>query len=204
VSDEQEVAALQAALRAVNAAIYGYGVAGAQLPAAHLPTAQQDWTRLQETRDTLESLLTSRGARPEAAAAAYRLPFPVHTVHAALSLAGYLEEQLAGAYLGLVALPDPQLRAWGARQAQGCAIRAAGWLGRTSAFPGLSAPGSAAVPPPAGTSTSSAARTPSESRSPSGSPSASGSLSSRSPSPSGSPSSGSPSPSGTASPSPGH
>ncbi|MFI5064019.1 MAG: ferritin-like domain-containing protein [Streptosporangiales bacterium] len=198
MSDEQEVAALQAALRAVNAAIYGYGVAGAQLPAAQLPAAQQDWTRLQETRDTLESLLTSQGAQPDAAAAAYRLPFPVHTVHAALSLAGYLEEQLAGAYLGLVALPDPQLRAWGARQAQGCAIRAAGWLGRTSAFPGLSTPGSAAVPSPAGTSTSSAARTPSESRSPSGSQSPSGS-------PSGSPSpSGTSSPSAARSPSPGH
>ncbi len=161
MSDEQVVAALQAALRAVDAAIYGYGVAGAQLPGAHQAAAQQDWTGLQETRDTLASLLTSRGAQPDPAAAAYRLPFPVHTEHAALSLAGYLEEQLTRAYLGLVALPDPQLRAWGARQAQGCAIRAAGWLGRTSAFPGLSTPGGAARPSPAGTPSPSAARSPS-------------------------------------------
>ena len=106
MSGEQAVPALQELLRALDAAIYGYGVAGAQLPAAHRAAAQ-DWTGLQETRDTLESLLTSRGAQPDAAAAAYRLPFPVHNGHAAVSLAGYLEEQLAGAYLGLVALPDP-------------------------------------------------------------------------------------------------
>ena len=179
MSDEQAVAALQAALRAVNAAIYGYGVAGAQFPAAQRPAAQQDWTGLQETRDSLESMLTSRGAQPDAAAAAYQLPFPVHNVPAALSLAGYLEEQLAGAYLGLVALPDPQLRAWGARQAQGCAVRAAGWLGRTSAFPGLATPGGPARPSPSGRSISSAAQSPSGTPSPSAarSPSPAGTLS---------------------------
>ncbi len=191
MSGEQAVPALQELLRALDAAIYGYGVAGAQLPAAHRAAAQQDWTGLQETRDTLESLLTSRGAQPDAAAAAYRLPFPVHNGHAAVSLAGYLEEQLAGAYLGLVALPDPQLRAWAARQAQGCAVRSAGWLGRTSAFPGLSAPGIAAGPSPSGTPSSPAARSPSAGTS--SSPAA------RSPSPPGTPSR-----SAAGSPSPGH
>lgn len=176
MSDRQTVAALQAALRAVNAAIYGYGVAGAQLPGARQAAAQQNWTGLQETRDTLASLLTSRGAQPDAAAAAYRLPFPVHTEHAALSLAGYLEEHLVRAYLGLVALPDPRLRSWGARQAQGCAVRAAGWLGRTSAFPGLSTPGGASGPSPArtpsptGTPSSSATGPPSPSTAGSASP----------------------------------
>jgi Domain of unknown function (DUF4439) len=143
VSSDPAVAALQAALRAVNAAIYGYGVAGAQLPASQRLTAQQDWTGLQRDRDTLQGLLAHRGAAGQAAAAAYRLPFPVHTAHAAVSLAGYLEEQLSGAYLGLVGLEDAQLRAWGAQQAQGCAVRASAWLGRTLAFPGLTG---AAVP----------------------------------------------------------
>jgi hypothetical protein len=140
VSDRDPTAALQAALQAVDAAIYGYGVAGAQLPAAQRSAAQRDWATLQQDRDTLQSLLASRGHQPAAAAAAYRLPFPVHTTQAALSLAGYLEEQLAGAYLGLVAVQDPQVRAWGAQQVRNCAIRAAGWLGRTSAFPGLVTP----------------------------------------------------------------
>ncbi len=147
MSGRDPAAALQAALQAVDAAIYGYGVAGAHLPATQRSTAERDWVTLQRDRDTLQARLARRGDQPAAAAAAYRLPFPVHTAQAALSLAGYLEEQLASAYLGLVALDDPQLRAWGAQQVQSCAVRAAGWLGRTSAFPGLTA--STASPGPA-------------------------------------------------------
>lgn len=155
MSGDPAVAALQAALRAVNAAIYGYGVAGAQLPASQRTAAQQDWTGLQEDRDALQGLLASRGAVAQAAAAAYRLPFPVRTAHAAVSLAGYLEEQLASAYLGLVGLDDARLRAWGARQAQGCAVRATAWLGRTLAFPGLTGAAlpDVAAPPAAHTGT---------------------------------------------------
>lgn len=131
--------ALQAALAAVDAASYGYGVAGAHLPAAGRAAARRDWAELQVTRDGLVSMLTSRGVPAPAARDAYALPFPVHSPAAAVSLAGYLQNRLAAAYLGLVALDDPGLRAWGARQAQVCAVRATGWLGRTAAFPGLNA-----------------------------------------------------------------
>ncbi|HUY50466.1 MAG TPA: ferritin-like domain-containing protein [Streptosporangiaceae bacterium] len=137
-ADASKRGALQAALAALNAAIYGYGVAGAHLPTTSRETAQQDWVQHQATRDTLETMLTSLGAQPLPAQDAYRLPFPVHSAHAAVSLAGYLENQLAAAYLGLVALDDARLRAWGAQQAQACALRATTWLGRTAAFPGLS------------------------------------------------------------------
>jgi len=41
------VAALQAALAAENAAIFGYGVAGAHLTGAARPAAEQDWNRPQ-------------------------------------------------------------------------------------------------------------------------------------------------------------
>jgi hypothetical protein len=130
-------AALQAVLAAVNAAIYGYGVAGARLGSPARAAAQRNWAELQARRDELASMLAARGAKPAAARAAYQLPFPVHNPHAAASLAGYLEDRLAAAYLGLVALDDPQLRSWGARQAQACAVRATVWTGRTTAFPGL-------------------------------------------------------------------
>ncbi|HEY2130551.1 MAG TPA: ferritin-like domain-containing protein [Streptosporangiaceae bacterium] len=130
--------ALQGVLAAVDAASYGYGVAGAHLPTAGRAAAQRDWADLQVTRDELVSMLASRGAPAPAARDAYQLPFPVHSAPAAVSLAGYLQNRLAAAYLGLVALDDPALRAWGARQAQACAVRATGWLGRTVAFPGLS------------------------------------------------------------------
>ncbi len=141
-------AALQAALAAVNAAIYGYGVAGAQLGTAARDLALRDWTQHEIARDKLEAMLTSLGARPAAAQPAYQLPFPVHSTRAAISLAGYLENRVAGAYLGIVALDDPRLRAWGAAQARACALRATTWLGRTTAFPGLSSASGPARPRP--------------------------------------------------------
>ena len=136
-ADAPASAALQAVLAAVNAAIYGYGVAGAQLGPPARAAAQRNWAKLQARRDDLASMLAARGAQPAAARAAYQLQFPVHNPHAAASLAGYLEDRLAAAYLGLVALDDPQLRSWGAQQAQACAVRATVWTGRTTAFPGL-------------------------------------------------------------------
>jgi Domain of unknown function (DUF4439) len=140
-------AALQSALAAENAAVYGYGVAGAQLGAAARNLALRGWTQHEMARDRLEAMLTSLGVKPVAAQAAYQLPFPVHGTGAAISLTGYLENQVAAAYLGVVALDDPRLRAWGAGQAQACALRATTWLGRTTAFPGLTS-GSAATARP--------------------------------------------------------
>jgi hypothetical protein len=148
-STGQVAAALQSALAAENAAVYGYGVAGAQLGTAARKLALQIWTQHQMARDRLQAMLISLGVKPVAAQAAYRLPFPVHGSGAAISLAGYLENQVAAAYLGVVALEDPRLRAWGARQAQACALRATTWLGRTAAFPGLTTGSAAPARPPA-------------------------------------------------------
>lgn len=131
--------ALQAALAAENAAIYGYGVAGAQLGTAARNLALRDWTQHEVARDQLEAMLRALGVQPAAAQPAYQLPFPVHGARAAISLAGYLENQVAAAYLGIVALENTRLRAWAAAQARTCALRATTWLGRTAAFPGLPA-----------------------------------------------------------------
>ena len=85
-------------------------------------------------------------------AAAYQLPFPVHGAGAAVSLATVLEDRLCAAYLGLVGLANPALRAFGARAARTAALRAAAWRGSTLAFPGLNlpAPVRAAAPAAAG------------------------------------------------------
>ena len=91
----QTAAALQSALAAENAAIYGYGVAGAQLGTAARVQALRDWTQHEVARDQLQAMLTSLGVKPVAAQPAYRLPFPVHGTRAAISLAGYLENQVA-------------------------------------------------------------------------------------------------------------
>jgi hypothetical protein len=134
------VAALQGALAAENAAVYGYGVAGAHLTGARRTAAVRTWVAHENARDALTAMLTARGARPGAAAAVYQLPFAVHDAAAAVALATVLEDRLSAAYLGLVGLADPGLRAFGARGARTAALRATAWRGSTLAFPGLDVP----------------------------------------------------------------
>ena len=134
------VPALQAALAAENAAIFGYGVAGAHLTGNSLAAAEQDWTRHNEARDTLAAMIRQLGATPAATQAFYQLPFRVHDAASAAALAAYLEDGVTRAYLGLVAVSDQQLRRFGALAMQGAAQRAAFWRGSTQAFPGLSTP----------------------------------------------------------------
>src|SRR6478752_4076421 len=121
------VAALQAALAAENAAIFGYGVAGAHLTGSSRAAAEQDWTAHNQARD---------------AQAYYQLPFRVHDAPSAIRLAAYLEDGVTRAYLGLVAVSDQRLRRFGAMAMQDAAQRAASWRGSTLAFPGLSPPDS--------------------------------------------------------------
>jgi hypothetical protein len=132
------VRALQLALAGENAAVFGYGVAGAHLSGASRALAQRDWVAHQVARDALTARLESLGARPAPAAAGYQLPFPVHDARAAVRLVISLEDRLATAYLAVVALPEPGLRALGAQGVRSAALRAAAWRGVTVAFPGLS------------------------------------------------------------------
>ena len=135
---EGTVPALQAALAAENAAIFGYGVAGAHLKGSSLAAAEQDWTRHNEARDTLVAMIRRLGATPTATQAFYQIPFRVHDASSAMALAAYLEDGVTKAYLGLVAVSDQRLRRFGAMAMQDAAQRAASWRGSTQAFPGLS------------------------------------------------------------------
>ena len=132
-------AALQDALAAENAAIFGYGVAGAYLTGRQRATATAYWNEHRSARDALAGLLRARGEQPSAAADVYKLPFGVHTATEAVSLAIFLEDGVTAAYLGLVGAGDAGLRALGARAMQAAAIRAASWRGSTVAFPGMPA-----------------------------------------------------------------
>jgi Domain of unknown function (DUF4439) len=132
-----DVAALQAALAAENAAIFGYGVAGAHLTGSSQAAAEQDWTSHNQARDALAAMIAARGAVPAAAQPYYQLPFRVHDAPSAIRLAAYLEDGVTRAYLGLVAVSDQRLRRFGALAMQDAAQRAASWRGSTLAFPGL-------------------------------------------------------------------
>ena len=134
----QALAALQAALAAEDAAIFGYGVAGAHLSGNRKSAAEQDWTGHNEARDTLTAMISALGAAPAAGQAFYRLPFQVNDAASAAKLAAYLEEGVTRAYLGMVAVSDRRLRTFGALAMQNSAERAAFWRGTTEAFPGLS------------------------------------------------------------------
>jgi hypothetical protein len=131
------VAALQAALAAEQAAIFGYGVVGAHLAGARQRAATTDWIAHQVAADKLAGLIRATGARPHAAAVGYRLPFAVQSAQQARSLAVILEDRVAQAYLAVVALSDDVLRDLGAREVRAAALRAASWRGSTVAFPGL-------------------------------------------------------------------
>ena len=131
------VSALQAALAAEDAAIFGYGVAGAHLSGSRESAAGQDWTAHNEARDTLTAMISALGATPTAGQALYRLPFTVRDAAGAAMLAAYLEEGVTRAYLGVVAVSDQRLRTFGALAMQTSAERAAYWRGSTEAFPGL-------------------------------------------------------------------
>jgi hypothetical protein len=134
-----ELAALQNALAAEQAASYGYGVVGARLPqgSAAQAAASNDWVTHVRARDSLTQEISARGATPTPAAVAYELPFPVNSPAQAKALAAALEDRVAQAYLGLVALTDITVRTLGAQQARAAALRAEAWRGTTEAFPGL-------------------------------------------------------------------
>jgi len=129
--------ALQAALAAEHAAVYGYGVAGAHLSGPQQQEALKAWNAHRARRDQLASILSALGAVPAAAAAAYQLPFPVTSASGAIALAATLEDGVTRAFIGLVAVPDAGLRTFGALAMQDGAVRAARWRDATVAFPGL-------------------------------------------------------------------
>jgi hypothetical protein len=135
------IAALQNALGAEHAASYGYGVVGAHLPqgSAAQIAAGNDWVTHLRARDRLIQLIRARGATPIPAAVAYELPFPVDSPAQARALAATLEDGVTAAYLALVALPEPELRSFGAEDVRAAALRAEAWRGTTQAFPGLPA-----------------------------------------------------------------
>jgi hypothetical protein len=136
-----DLPALQRALAAEQAAVYGYGVAGAFLRGRDRTVALSMLTAHMNERDRLMAMIQTRGARPVTPAAAYRLPFPVKDPAGGRALAAELERGVAGAMWDLVAASDPG----GSTRAQAidwlgtAAVRTAHW-GVTQALPGQPAP----------------------------------------------------------------
>ncbi|SEG61834.1 protein of unknown function [Thermomonospora echinospora] len=137
------VEALQAALAAEHAAVYGYGVVGAGLSGAGQETARLVMNAHRTRRDQLTAHLVQRRARPVAAAAAYRLPVRVTSAKTAAELAAVLEDRALAAHLALAGAEEADLRRYAALAMQEAMSRSVGWRrsagGRAvpPAFPGL-------------------------------------------------------------------
>ena len=133
--------ALQAALAAEHAAVYGYGVVGARGGDRYAHAADHDWNVHKAHRDQLITLIRQRRLDPVGAKAAYVLPFDVNGPKTAARLAAHLEDGVAAAYLQLVAVTDTRLRALGAKLLRDATVRGARWGGSTAAFPGMDSGG---------------------------------------------------------------
>ncbi|MFJ6217368.1 ferritin-like domain-containing protein [Streptomyces sp. NPDC092296] len=131
------LAALQAALAAEHATVYGYGVVGAHLDGSRLTAARAAFATHQAHRDTLQRELTDRHATPVAAAPGYELPFPVTDAASAVKLAALLEQRLTAVHADLVTAATGQLRRTAADALREAAVRAARWHAPDTAFPGL-------------------------------------------------------------------
>lgn len=131
------LAAVQAALAARHAAVYGYGVVGARVDAAREAEARAAYAAHRARRDALAGTVRDLGGAPVTAAPGYALPFPVPDAAAALLLAAHLEDRVAGACADLVRAAEGRLRKEAAVALREAAVRAVRWRGSGVAFPGL-------------------------------------------------------------------
>ena len=131
------VSALQAALAAEYAAVYGYGVVGAHSVGAARTAALRALAWHQAQQGPLTAALTAASATPDAPEPAYALPFRVTGPATAVELAAHLEDGVAAAYADLVASSGGADRLAAAQALAECAVQAARWTGLSVPFPGL-------------------------------------------------------------------
>ncbi|MFI1155202.1 ferritin-like domain-containing protein [Streptomyces sioyaensis] len=141
-----ELTAVQAALAAEHAAVYGYGVVGGRITGDRRKEAQEAYDGHRARRDALRRVVRDLGGTPQAAAAAYELPFPVPDAAAAVRLATELEDRLAAVYADLVRAGGAVRRREAAAALREAAVRAVRWRGSGVAFPGLAERAAAAAP----------------------------------------------------------
>ncbi|MGX1510846.1 ferritin-like domain-containing protein [Streptomyces collinus] len=134
---EGRLDALQAALAAEHAAVYGYGVVGGRIAEERRAEARTAYDAHRARRDALAREVRDLGGAPVAAAAGYALPFSVPDSAAAVRLAAELEDRVAGVYSDLVRAAEGDGRASAAAALREAAVRAVRWRGGSVAFPGL-------------------------------------------------------------------
>ncbi|GAA3765060.1 rubrerythrin [Spinactinospora alkalitolerans] len=130
------IEALQNALRAEHAAVYGYGFVGANSGDAARKRAYEHLDAHRGQRDTLRAELLERDADPAAGERAYELPAEDGPDALAQFAAG-LERTAAQAYLELAAAGDPELRDLAGRSLKSTTVRSLAWGADLMPFPGF-------------------------------------------------------------------
>jgi hypothetical protein len=143
----KRVPAFQAVLAGEHAAVYAYGVVGAQLAGtADEKAARQAYNLHLSRRDHVTAVLVQDGATPVAAEPGYDIGGPVTSHDEARRLAAQVEAGTAGPYADLVGATDAAERDTATAWLVEAAVRSVRWGGEPTAFPGLaerSATGSA-------------------------------------------------------------
>lgn len=129
--------ALQAALAAEHATVYGYGVAGAVLRGGDRNYAVRALDTHIALRDRMITMVMDLHGKPVVAQPAYQLPQPVVDQTSARALAAHLETGGAGSLWDLVAASPPggRLRSLAIGWLSEAAVRAVHW-GAQQALPG--------------------------------------------------------------------
>jgi hypothetical protein len=124
----EPIDALQTALAAEHAVIWGYAVVGAKVGADLRGRVLEADAAHRSRRDATAAAVRRLGADPASTRASYRLPFPVADRRSALRLAVHLEEGAAAAWRYVVAATDDAaLRRTAVAALTDAAIRATGW-----------------------------------------------------------------------------
>lgn len=136
--------ALQDALAAEHAAVWGYGTVGSALTAGDRTYVVAAQEAHRDLRDRVSALLVAHGAQPVAAQPAYALPFPVLSTVDAAALSVALEQGTTAAWVWVLdQAAQRSTRELAVAAASEAEVRAVSWRGRagqvplTRATPGL-------------------------------------------------------------------
>ena len=142
-SGSGQVQALQTALAAEHAVIWGYGVVGAHAGDALLAQVRAADSAHRTLRDDTIAVVERYGGNPVATEPEYALPFPVTDRGSALRLAVHLEEGAAAAWrYAVAATDDVEVRRTALVALSDAAVQATRWrlalptAPATVAFPG--------------------------------------------------------------------
>lgn len=127
VASPETIKALQTAMAAEHAAIYGYSAAGGHLSVNRRPDAVNDFVAHSVARDLLASALKGRKGKAPAALPAYTVPVLKDGIAAATFLAT-LDDATAAGYAGVLGTTtDPALRRLAVGALTASATRATKW-----------------------------------------------------------------------------